>query len=461
MASFWSLAATALACAGTVVADVRTFNNLNDFTALTNSSGGFPSQKFRSSNIVAPVFQVNSFNEDEVDDAPYIFLGTVYGKMNAGPMILDARDLSLVYADQNYDNTYSSSVQYIGDTPYLTFWEGFHTRGHANGWCLIFDQDYNLKYNITANGLDGALADMHELSFTPDGNIIYSTYVNIPFNLTSVGGPEETLLMDSGFQEVDPDTKEILFDWHCSEHFDVTDSFATYGHGYGMSNTSGWDFAHINSIQKTVDNNYLVSSRHLSMLTLINGTDGTPVWILGGKNNQFTDLSDGQATNFGWQHDARFYKNQSHITMFDNHGEHTGPCEDKCNTRGLHLEIDTEAMTARIVQEYYHPEKINTGAMGGFQALPSGNVILGWGYNPSITEYKSDGTPVLDAQRGAIGRGFLADMFSYRVEKHHWKGSPSWAPSIAVDNPEQTTKNAKAFVSWNGATEVASWVIVS
>lgn len=183
--------------------------------------------------------------------------------------------------------------------------------------------------------------------------------------------------------------------------------------------------------------------------------------MLGGHQNEFADLSAGMATNFAWQHDARFLNNQSHITMFDNHGEHTGHCEEgSCHTRGLHLEIDAEAMTARVIQEYYHPAHIDTGAMGGFQSLPSGNVMVGWGYNPSFVEYKQDGTPVLDAQRGIIGEGYLHDMFAYRVSKHHWKGSPSWQPDIAVDHPENTSKQGKVYVSWNGATEHATWVVV-
>lgn len=35
-----------------------------------------------------------------------------------------------------------------------------------------------------------------------------------------------------------------------------------------------------------------------------------------------------------------------------------------------------------------------------------------------------------------------------------WKAAPPWDPSIAVEG-------AVAYVSWNGATEVATWVVVS
>jgi hypothetical protein len=52
-------------------------------------------------------------------------------------------------------------------------------------------------------------------------------------------------------------------------------------------------------------------------------------------------------------------------------------------------------------------------------------------------------------------------MFAYRVNKGDWKGNPSWPPSVAADAPNNSTLNATVYVSWNGATEVASWAIVS
>ncbi|PNY29792.1 Uncharacterized protein TCAP_00293 [Tolypocladium capitatum] len=464
MTSLWLTAAgvAALWWAGSAAADLGIYSDRENFTAYADSQDGFPSQTFRSSDIVAPVFQVNSWDRAHADAAPYLFLGTVYGHMKAGPMIFDAGDLSLVYADQRYDNTYCSNVQVIGGTRYMIFWEGVHNRGHASGHCLVYDENYRLRYNVTAQGLHGrALADMHEMMFTPDETIVFSTYFNIPYDCRAVGGPEEALLMDSGFQEVDPETNKVLFEWNASDHFDIADSFARYDEVYGVTPDSGFDFFHINSIEKTSDGNYLVSSRHLSALTLVDGKDGHPIWILGGKRNQFEDLSNGTATNFGWQHDARFYHNQSHITMFDNHGEVTGNCEGECESRGLHLEIDSVGMTARVVREYFHPESINSGAMGGLQQLESGNVMIGWGYSPGFVEYKSDGTPVMDVQRGKIGVESLADMFAYRVYKHQWKGKPTWPPSAAVDAPSRTTLNATVYLSWNGATDVKSWAVLA
>lgn len=243
VASFWL-------GAGFVSADEKPMTNVTDFTALADAHDGFPQQTFRSSDIVAPVFQINSIDREQVDDARYIFIGSVYGHMKAGPMIIDSRDFSLVYADQQYENSYTSEVQTIDGERYLTFWEGYHTRGHANGYCLIFDENYNLKYNLTAQGLNGALADMHEMTITENKTVIFSTYFNIPYNCSAVGGPEDALLMDSGFQEVDLETNEVLFDWSASKHFSIEDSAAFYRKGFGVGPDSGFDFAHINSVQK-------------------------------------------------------------------------------------------------------------------------------------------------------------------------------------------------------------------
>ncbi|EGR45719.1 uncharacterized protein TRIREDRAFT_67540, partial [Trichoderma reesei QM6a] len=431
------LATTLLA--PSALADIPPLTNSSEFTTLTTSHANFPSQTFRSSPLTAPIFLINHLDPSRASNASHIFLGTVYGTQKAGPMIFDARDLSLVYADQQYENTYASSAHLVNGTRYLAFWEGGHTRGHANGNCLFFDEAYTLRYNVTAQGLNDAMADMHELSVTDAGTVIFSTYFNIPFDCRPVGGPEDALLMDSGFQEIDLATGEL-----------------------------------------TEQGDYLVSARHLSVLTLIDHKTGHPLWILGGKQNQFTDLSGGAATNFSWQHDARIVPSSSsssspltdgqeetHITLFDNHGEESGFCPSSsssetqhCSSRALRIAINPVLHTARLVSQFFHPEGVNSGAMGGYQSLSNGNIMTAWGYNPSFVEYAPDGTPVLDVQRGPIGGvEAVPDMFAYRVHKGDWKGQPSWPPSIAVDAPNNNTYNATIYVSWNGATEVSSWAI--
>lgn len=243
-------AAAALWSAGSVLADLEVFSDVRQFDKVVSDADGFASQRYRSSDIRGPVLQVNTWEKEQVDDAGYLFLGTVYGHMKAGPMILDASDFSLVYADQRYENTYTSDAVMVHDQRYMAFWEGYHTRGHANGFCLLYDEQYDLKYNVTAQGLHGALADMHEMKVTNDGTVIFSTYWNRDYDCSSVGGPKKALLQDSGFQEVDIETNKVVFDWHASDHFNLTDSVAKYSGAYGVTGNSGFDFFHINSVDK-------------------------------------------------------------------------------------------------------------------------------------------------------------------------------------------------------------------
>ena len=68
---------------------------------------------------------------------------------------------------------------------------------------------------------------------------------------------------------------------------------------------------------QTWKGNYLISLRNLKTITYLDGVTGEPIWNLGGKMNNFTDItmpevlkanpgSDG-ALSFGWQHHVRFW----------------------------------------------------------------------------------------------------------------------------------------------------------
>jgi hypothetical protein len=198
--------------------------------------------------------------------------------------------------------------------------------------------------------------------------------------------------------------------------------------------------------------NYLIGSRNLNSVILVN-KDGDTIWVLGGKKNQFEDLSDGRALNFALQHMPRF-KDKNHLTLFDDHVESNAVgCETDCS-RGIELELDFEDFTAKLVHEYYHPIGLQSIGRGGFTALKNGNALIAWGTQPAITEHKGDKL-VMDIQIGRLVNGFVPGANApYRAFRMDWQGKPTWCPRIAVDLPS-------VFVSWNGATELNRWVVVS
>lgn len=288
--------------------------------------------------------------------------------------------------------------------------------------------------------------DLHDFVITPNDTALITIYDPIPADLTSVGGPELGWLYDGVFQEIDIATGELLFEWRTSNFFPPNSSFYPI-RDRGYERTLGFDYVHINSVDKNDQGHYLVSARHLHAVFCVDGATGEILWILGGKHNEFTDVSDGEATRFTWQHDAR-WRGPNTLTIFDNSAN--GEEESTGDSRGILLELDVAAQTARLVTSYDHPQRFMSLSQGNLQVLDSGNVLVGWGHSAAFTEYTPKGDIVCDVHFGASAYFTFGRIVSYRVSKGNWIGTPNTIPDAAIADDS-------VYVSWNGATEVSSW----
>ncbi|TKA70437.1 hypothetical protein B0A49_06640 [Cryomyces minteri] len=207
------------------------------------------------------------------------------------------------------------ALEYKG-TDYLTFWAGQIIPGYGHGFYYMLNSSYDIVHDLTAVNTT-TLGDMHEFQLTTDGTALITVSEPISYDLTAYG-VGNGVLMDCLFQEIDVATNDLVFQWRASDHFAPNDSYVGLG-STGNSTENPYDYFHINSVEKDTSGNYLVSSRHLYALIYINGTSGDTIWILGGKRNQFDDKSGGNATNFSWQHDARWVNGSpTSLTLFDN-----------------------------------------------------------------------------------------------------------------------------------------------
>ncbi|KAI1169617.1 Arylsulfotransferase-domain-containing protein [Nemania sp. FL0916] len=414
--------------------------------------GDRPNQTYHSSPLVSPRFLVNTWDKNATTTGSHIFMAPANPNQGASPMIFSSEDLSLVYADPAWDGGNDARVQVYDEIAYLTFWSGFDETGHGTGGGVMVDSNYSMFKNLTTTGLITG-ADNHDFSITSDGGAIMNNYHVIYTDLTSIGGPVNGSLLDCAFQEVDVATGDVRFTWKATDHFNLTEGQADpYEDVEG-----GYDWFHMNAISKTVDGNYLISVRHLRTIALINGTDGSRIWQIGGANNSFKDMSGGNATNFAFQHDARFTDaNETEITLFDNHAMHvtspTAGCTSDC-TRALRLSLDYDRMEVSIASEFYHPQSVQAWAQGGYQPLDNGNAVVGWGVVPALTEFDGAGNVVMDVQLRPWNTTEEGGAPLYRVYKFDWVGQPTWEPSCAF-------VDGMVYVSWNGATEVASWSLV-
>lgn len=400
------------------------------------------------------------------------------------PMMLDATTLATVWQGPVYGfETMGPTVQSCNGTEYITWWSGADIQGYKQGRFYLFNTNYELVYNITGVG-NLTTADAHDIFITPECTAIFTAYQSRSYDLSSYN-LTDGWLMDSYFQEVDLATGELVFEWSASQHVNVTDAIWQPHHKkQGLKGHEGYDFFHINSVEKDRHGNYLVSGRHTCSVYYISGVDGSVLWRVGGKFNDFEDLSGGKATDFTWQHHARWVdQGLTRISLYDDRATAYHRDSDPVS-RGIIIEFDYERKTVKLVQAYPATQGIESLREGSTQVLQDspqpGNVINGYGQEPGWTEYAPNGTVLMDVMLGPKGIDrWSAD--NYRLIKVNWTGTPAWSPRIAAgpkpeyafdpqtevfrvrlhDDKGMELANNTVFFSWNGATEHRYWVVLA
>ncbi|KAL5358367.1 ASST-domain-containing protein [Aspergillus floccosus] len=342
-------------------------------------------------------------------------------------------------------------VQHYRGQDYLTFWAGEDDGTRGIGSYYMLNSSYEVAHVVSAaNGHDG---DVHEFRITDHGTALLTIYEIVPADLTPVGGPADGWIYDGLFQEIDIDTGALLFEWRARDHHAIDESYYPLDEDAGTP-TAPFDYFHINSVDKhPATGNYLVSSRYLHTVTCVAPT-GDILWILGGKRNMFND--DGVATSFTWQHDARWLSS-TEISLLDNGAHEHLRTSDHSRGYRIALDLDPAARSASVTAVYHAPGRFSAHSQGNLQRLPaSQNVFVGWGKAAAFTEFDADGGEVLChahyAPRVFFWFGWVK---SYRVFKaSRWTGRPTLPPDVAVDDAARMV-----YVSWNGATDVAGWVL--
>ncbi|KAJ5758999.1 hypothetical protein N7520_006155 [Penicillium odoratum] len=404
-------------------------------------SGFGPSRTYHSFEEEAPIVEISPAGAQ--CDQRYTFLAPRGDSVrHPGPMILDAQG-ELVYKKYNWGTTQDFKVQHFKGEDYVTYWQGDEEDGHGRGSWYMLDSTYTAKYIISPVGI--LQGDLHDFQITVNDTALLTIYEPIPADLTSIGGPELGWLYEGVVQEIDIATGELLFEWRSSHTYPPETSYEPLG-DRGHERTLGYDYFHMNSVDKNDDGHYLVSARHTHTVTCID-SNGKVLWTLGGKYNEF-DGSDG-ATDFKWQHDAR-WRGPNRITLMDNAAM---DFEDpSAVSKGLLLELDIKARKAKVVTVYDHPQHMMAVSQGNVQVLDTGNVLVGWGHSAAFTEFSADGEVVCNTHFGASAYFSFGRTMSYRVFKDKWVGLPDTIPDAAIVGDS-------VFVSWNGATEVASWAL--
>ncbi|TCP53639.1 arylsulfotransferase ASST [Tamaricihabitans halophyticus] len=396
--------------------------------AAANPSTAVPHDFVTRPDLTPPVINVHTAEEGTAPG--HIFLSPRGTDAQTGPLIVDDSGQpvwSKRVGDGEQTRAMDFKAQRYQGEPVLTWWQTDPEGGQ--GQYVIMNQRYEQIATVEAgNGLN---ADQHEMIITSRDTALLVIYHGQQEN--------DRPVIEGVVQEVDPETGDVLFEWHSLDDVPVSESVEPPPEDPGAAH----DYFHINSVYEDAEGNLLISARHTSTIYQIDRETRKVSWRLGGKNSDFAVAEDAE---FGWQHDARWLPD-GRLSLLDNVSKKPGP-----PSRALVLDVDTEKRTADVARSFPHPDGTTSVSQSNNQVLPNGHSFVGWGSQPSYTEFDANGEVLLHADFGA-------EMQSYRAFRLPWQGFPQQPPDVV--GKRATDGTIQVYTSWNGSTETRSWRILA
>ncbi len=366
----------------------------------------------------------------DITAASGAYQSTPNSESHSGPLLVDDSGEPVWFLPLGSTTAMDVRVQKYRGRRVLTWYEGTVLGAEGGSW-VIFDPTYHEVARVKAGR--GRHGDLHDLQLTPEGTGLITIYREIATD-------EVPRLVTGIVQEVDVATGRVLFEWRSNEHVGLDESFMPQ-----VAAAGNVDYFHLNSIDIDSDGNLLLSARNTSAVYKVDRKSGEVLWRLGGKKS---DFAVDPAASFAFQHDVR-RRPDGTITMFDNNAAVPGA---QTLSRGLRIKLDMKMRRASLVVEYPAPTPRTGWAMGNVQQLEDGGVFIGWGTDGSFTELGPDGSVRLDAR-------FAEGSVSYRAYRFELDARPKGRPATwVVQNGDGTMT---VYVSWNGATDVATWQVVA
>jgi hypothetical protein len=375
-----------------------------------------------------------------------IFLSPQFGPVQNGPEILDPNGNLVWFAPVPSGYTAANlRVQLYGGQPVLTWWQGYTAAGIGVGENEIYDSSYRPVTAVSAG--NGLSADLHEFDITPQNTALISAYYPVHWDARSVGGRGNQIVFDSVVQVIDIPTGLVLFQWDSLDHVPLSVSYQPLpqeGPKVGFRNP--YDYFHINAVQLDADGNLLISARNTWAAYKVDRRTGAVRWTLGGKASSFRM---GPGASFAFEHDVRAQgPGDRFLTMFD---DGAGQPAVHSQSRGLELRLDFRRRTARLYRQWGHSPPLLSEFEGSVQQLSHLNELIGWGQQPYFSEFSRRGRTLLDGR-------FVSNTASYRVYTGSWSATPAAPPAVAA---VAAGGAMTVYASWDGATNVASWTVLT
>ena len=259
---------------------------------------------------------------------------------------------------------------------------------------------------------------------TNHGTALVTAWEHAEADLRPFGGPSNGVVVNGIVQELELPSGRVLFEWKSMDHVSLAESYAGVGDQF--------DYFHINSIERLVDGDYLVSARNTWCIYKIDGRSGKSC---GASAASAARLRDG--CRHGVRLAARCTPAPGQLApVFRRRWRPSGAAA----VEGLVLALDVKRKRAVLHRRYTHYPTLHAQALGSMQRQPNGNVLVGWGTAPYFTEYTDEGRVVFDARLPKGGQNYRTLRF---------RGAE--AALSAGGQSDQARRPDTCCVSWNAA----------
>jgi hypothetical protein len=275
--------------------------------------------------------------------------------------------------------------------PVLTWFQGSGLSGT--------DYMYNDRYQKIAavRAGDGDDTDFHEFLITPWNTALILADAIRTANLTSIGGSADQKVFDGLVQEIDIRTGRVLFQWNSADYVPYRDSHLPLASSASLP----WDWFHINAVRLDTDGNLLINSRYTWTTYKVSLRTGKIIWELGGKQSSFRlraapgQVLDSAGEIFAFQHDPEAIGNGDY-TFFDD--ESDGLTSLLPYSRVVTVKLNLATRVATLVRSVRQPEGQLASALGNAQTTSNGDLFVGWGDLPYISEFSPSGQLLFNAE---------------------------------------------------------------
>ena len=345
-----------------------------------------------------------------------IFLTPHGGGYQSGPEIISpAGQVIWFHPLSAGENAADFRTQTYRGRPVLT-WCQFGGEGSTLAWT---DYIYNDSYHRIAavRAADGYATDYHEFLITPQDTALITATTTATADLSSIGGPAAQTVIQDAVQEIDIRTGQVLFQWNAADHVPYRDSHLPLPE----SASTPWDWFHINAAHLDTDGNLLINSRFTWATYKVSRHRGNVIWELGGKNSTFKlRAATGQELNkagaiFAYQHDPEAL-GQGLYTLFDDEAYLSTALLP--HSRAVVIRLDLGRRTATLIRSDDQPAGLLSRAQGNAQTTANGDLFVGWGTLPYVSEFSPSGRLLFNAT-------LPAHVGSYRAYRLPWHPASS------------------------------------